>query len=1466
MNPDLPPNSQPELEASLTALILGELPAEQAFALGRTIEKDAELAQLYERLKQTIRLVRETADKPAAGPAPLKLSEQRRAELLQRFKTVKPKEFVKSRRREMRWLEVAAVVAIIGILAAISLPNLSRSRFSSQRVSNRFFSRREDEPSQSVRDLSRDREPAGDVGLSQNARTESQLQETEAGPMLSKSAPADSAPAKAALSRIALPSSVEMAKETKAPAIGEDAKTGFYAIVGGVAPGSIDPATGLPIAVDAIQQGSLEGGRGGGSHQPNATAAAQTPPASGSPWGSKSRQLAYGRTPAAAIELPALGGASPTQTPLPDSNLDGQLSDLNQLGERTNGSNLSGYVFGGGFGGFTAGTPRGFYSDTVDGFAPGPAQKVDAPGNDSLALNNSDYAFRTWSLETGVANKQTDDLKPANTSAGKIINGGTLGLEEGKKDGTVPLHYAQASDLDLSKLAVIGGTAPSNVFDLNVVGYGNFPAQSTNFVVKVPNDSYDKYAFYRQLNEQNKNGKPAAETAEKPVEMAAIDSKREAEVIAGRQEESLSGSSEAFRRRYGGLAPSASATPPKIELPPASDTQHQNQGNVDLAAGLGQQISRSKLQQELRSSGDDAENSKPKRPETQANVTAGAANPPITDTVSSLDSPAMLMSSEELRKLEALRLQTKEQLAQEDSRLRRLKELSPDQLVQALPTSAPDSLLSSLLEQLTIAEQRQLQTEKNRGKADPETQKINTQVKDLRTKVNGRADGILLGLENRVGAEKDALTKLATEVEKAKTMDIADATRHRPYFEAKRKLDDLTRTKRLLDIAVTSEKVDKSIPTSAAVEIADLVLAKSDQNPSLWERLRRTVSGTVERRARVTLEPDLTDASGISEVHAVKSYDPYFIQTEFETIKSDAVLSKVLEKLNLNETWAKKRGSSTKLSTRETLQLLKKSLDLRSVPNTSFIEIGVKSDKPEEAAEIANAVAEAYRDYRGEQRKELSKKGIEALEERRAQQENAVARAQAEVDRLEIEATLSQADAARPKPAASALIPQPEVQTRENAYSTFSLNVSDVSFKLAGASLEKGLMPEPATVRSEEFINAFDYRDPEPPPGVPVAFAWERSGYPCAQNRDLLRFSIKTAALGRQAGRPLNLVLLLDNSGSMERADRVRIIHEALRVLATQLQPQDKLSVVTFARTPRLWVDGVPGSQAAQVAEDVSSLTPQGGTNLEDAMNLAYQTAQRHYLANGVNRVVLLTDGAANLGDVEPATLKQKVEAQRKQGIALDCFGIGWEGYNDDLLEVLSRNGDGRYGFLNSPEEAATEFAGQLAGALHIAASDVKVQVEFNPGRVTAYRQIGYARHQLTKEQFRDNTVDAAEIGAAESGNALYTIEVNPAGEGPLGTVRVRYKVPGTEEYHEHEWPVPYTGNAAPLEQSSSAMRLAATASAFSEWLVASPYAGEVTPDLMLGYLSGVPDIYGADARPKKLEWMIRQAKSVVGK
>jgi Mg-chelatase subunit ChlD len=664
----------------------------------------------------------------------------------------------------------------------------------------------------------------------------------------------------------------------------------------------------------------------------------------------------------------------------------------------------------------------------------------------------------------------------------------------------------------------------------------------------------------------------------------------------------------------------------------------------------------------------------------------------------------------------------------------------------------------------------------------------------------------------------------------------------------KRELERSVPSRSYLRMKPNAGKEDATLPKSGTVQIVELAQAEPEKSPSLVERLRRTVTGGIEKVARIQVPKDASDVDTMGG-KGPGAFDPFFIQTEFEVIQSASVLSKVIEKLGLNEAWAKKYGTGEKLKEEQTRALLRRNLAVRQLRDTSLIEIHVKSDNPDEAARIANTIAEVYRDLR--------------LKQEIARQDKKIVSVQQKLEPLQ-DSNIPPADSAPPKPAGPAPIPQPEIQTGENAFSTFSLNVSDVSFKLAAASLEKGVMPEPATVRSEEFINAFDYRDSEPPPAVPIAFAWERTRYPFAHNRDLLRFSIKTAAEGRQSGRPLNLVLLLDNSGSMERADRVRIVHEALGVLAGQLQPQDKLSVIAFARAARLWADGVPGNQAGEVAEQVSTLTPQGGTNLEEAMNLAYQTALRHYVQGGVNRVVLLTDGAANLGNVSPAALTQKVETHRKQGIALDCFGIGWEGYNDDLLEVLSRHGDGRYGFINTPEEASTGFAGQLAGALRVAASDVKLQVEFNPKRVTAYRQIGYAKHQLTQEQFRDNTVDAAEIGAAESGNALYVVEVNPRGEGQLAVVRVRFKVPGTAEYREQEWIVPYTGSAVPLEQASSAMRLAASASAFSEWLGSSPYAAEVTPDRLLGYLNGVLEAYGIDPRPKQLESMIRQAKSLV--
>lgn len=443
--------------------------------------------------------------------------------------------------------------------------------------------------------------------------------------------------------------------------------------------------------------------------------------------------------------------------------------------------------------------------------------------------------------------------------------------------------------------------------------------------------------------------------------------------------------------------------------------------------------------------------------------------------------------------------------------------------------------------------------------------------------------------------------------------------------------------------------------------------------------------------------------------------------------------------------------------------------------------------------------------------------------------------------------------------------PKPEVLTAVNPISTFSLNVSDVAFKLAAASLGQGQLPAPASVRSEEFLNAFDYHDPAPAAGAKLALAWDQAQHPFAHNRDLLRFSIQTAAWGRELGRPLNLVLAVDNSGSMERADRVRILRAGLTVLARQLKPTDRVSVVAFARTPWLCVDGMAGGNPDQLLEQVLNLNPEGGTNLEEALGLAYGIAAKHFIPAGNNRVILMTDGAANLGNVDPVALRKVVERHRQQGIALDCFGVGWEGYNDDLLEVLARNGDGRYGFLNNPQEAATDFAGQLAGALRVAAADVKAQVEFNPQRVVSYRQIGYEKHQLTAAQFRDNTVDAAELGAAESGTALYAIEVNGDGTGPLGVVRVRYKVPGTGSYQEQEWLLPYNAAVQPLDRAYPSLRLAAVSALFAEWLARNPFAGGVGLPALQSHLRGVPEAFPLDERPRQLQAMLDQARRISG-
>jgi autotransporter-associated beta strand protein len=441
----------------------------------------------------------------------------------------------------------------------------------------------------------------------------------------------------------------------------------------------------------------------------------------------------------------------------------------------------------------------------------------------------------------------------------------------------------------------------------------------------------------------------------------------------------------------------------------------------------------------------------------------------------------------------------------------------------------------------------------------------------------------------------------------------------------------------------------------------------------------------------------------------------------------------------------------------------------------------------------------------------------------------------------------------------------PAIATADNAFSTFALNVNDASYRVALAALESRQWPDPAGTRTEEFLNAFQYHDPAPAPGEPCTVNYDMGQNPFESSGDLLRVSFQTAAAGRDRSTPLRLTILLDGSGSMTRADRVATLQAAMRTLGQQLRAGDTVSLVTFARTAQVRATNVPTERFGEILQIMDSLLPDGGTNMEDALKTAYQIARQNFTQGAQNRVILLTDGAANLGELEPPALAAIVEENRKAGIALDAYGVGWDGYNDAVLEALTRKSDGRYGFLNRPEDVDAAFARKLAGALTPAAQDVKLQIEFNPARVESYRLMGYNNLRLTQQQFRDNTVSAGELAAADQGTALYNLVLNPDGRGPIATVRARYRDPGTENYHELSWTVQYTGLPPAFDQAPPALRLAAVAGYFAEYLQQSPFAAEVKPHALGQLLRGVPEAFAPDPRPAGLAQAIAEASSLSG-
>lgn len=421
--------------------------------------------------------------------------------------------------------------------------------------------------------------------------------------------------------------------------------------------------------------------------------------------------------------------------------------------------------------------------------------------------------------------------------------------------------------------------------------------------------------------------------------------------------------------------------------------------------------------------------------------------------------------------------------------------------------------------------------------------------------------------------------------------------------------------------------------------------------------------------------------------------------------------------------------------------------------------------------------------------------------------------------------------------------PNPVHAVAEQPVSTFSIDVDTGSYANIRRFLtQTGRLPPADAVRIEEIINYFDYGYAKPTDGKPFAVHTETVDSPFRSGAKLIRIGIQAKEVSQAALPPANLVFLVDVSGSMYSRDKLPMVKYTLCTLAHQTRAQDRITLVTYADGNKVVLPPTPGNQRQKILAALDSLKAGGSTAGENAIQQAYQAAQRAYIRNGINRILLATDGDFNVGITDFNTLRSMVAEKRKSGISLTTLGFGSGNYNERLMEQLADAGDGNYSYIDSPEEAQKVLHRQLSSTLATVAQDVKIQVEFNPATVKEYRLIGYENRMLAREDFNNDQVDAGDIGAGHNVTALYEIiptgqtgwlpesryQAAPAANDKAGSeyafINLRYKLPGQSNSILINRPVAV--GSKPLAQGSNATRQAVAAAAFGELLRGGKYSG----------------------------------------
>ena len=394
------------------------------------------------------------------------------------------------------------------------------------------------------------------------------------------------------------------------------------------------------------------------------------------------------------------------------------------------------------------------------------------------------------------------------------------------------------------------------------------------------------------------------------------------------------------------------------------------------------------------------------------------------------------------------------------------------------------------------------------------------------------------------------------------------------------------------------------------------------------------------------------------------------------------------------------------------------------------------------------------------------------------------------------------------------------IDASEENTSTFSIDVDTASYTVMRRDLNNNTLPAPESVRTEEYINYFDYDYPQPVDEHPFSVNMEVAPSKFGEGMHLMRVGVKGMDIHTEDLRPTSLTFLIDVSGSMQSEQKLPLVKKSLYALIDNLRPSDTIGIVVYAGADGVVLEHTSVREEQKIKDAIERLGAGGSTNAEAGIVTAYKMAEAAKQEEGNNRVIILTDGDFNVGKTGDA-LFDVIEEYREKEISLTCMGYGLGNYNDYHMENLSNKGNGNYFYVDSIEEAERVFGTELASTLEVIAADVKIQVEFNQDAVAKYRLVGYENRVLDNEDFDDDTVDAGEIGPGHTVTAYYELELSEGvqDESLLSTVRLRYKSQYGAESNLIERAIKLSQTSMTFEDASDGFRFGAAVAEFAEIL-----------------------------------------------